>query len=228
MGIFRRFTDILSANLNDLIDRFEDPEKALRQAIREMDDAVAAAMNSAAKTIAGERLAARRLAEHRQQAEVWLARARQAIHEGDEPLARRALVRKSEHDRLIDALADQQAALEQAGGKLRRQIDGMRARVAEANRKLTTLSARKRAADAQRAVYAVGASGRGPSGRGTAAFSKFDRLCDRVESAEAEAEAWVDLTGQLDGDAGQWFADTDARIEKQLQTLRDEAAAATP
>jgi phage shock protein A len=56
MGIFRRFTDILSANLNDLIDRFEDPEKALRQAIREMEQAVTDALNSAAKVIANERL----------------------------------------------------------------------------------------------------------------------------------------------------------------------------
>ncbi|MEX2186375.1 MAG: PspA/IM30 family protein [Pirellulales bacterium] len=222
MGIFRRCTDILSANLNDLIDRFEDPEKALRQAIREMEQAVSAAMNSAAKTIAGERLAARQLAEHRQQAEQWLARARQAVGDGDESLARRSLVRKSEHDRLIAALADQQAALEQAGRKLRRQIDGMRARVAEANRKLTTLSARKQAADAQRVLFGAGASG-----SVSMAFSKFDRLCHRVDTAEAEAEAWTDLTGSESGTEDTWFADDDAQIDQQLQALRDEAATAT-
>ena len=222
MNIFRRCTDILSANLNDLIDRFEDPEKALRQAIREMDAAVLASMNSAAKTIAGERLAARQLAEHRQQAEQWLSRARQAVHEGDESLARRALLRKSEHDRLIDALADQQAALDQAGRKLRRQIDGMRARVAEANRKLATLSARKRAADAQRALL-----GAGTGGSPAAAFANFDRLCHRVETAEAEAEAWTDLVGSA-GEDDEWSASTDAHVEEQLQALRDEAAAATP
>ncbi len=222
MGIFRRCTDILSANLNELIDRFEDPEKALRQAIREMEQAVSTAMHSAAKTIAGERLAARQLAEHRRQAEQWLARARQAMREGDEPLARRALVRKSEHDRLIDALTDQQAAMEQASGKLRRQIDGMRARVAEANRKLVSLAARQRAADAQRTLFAVDANG-----TASTAFSKFDRLCHRVESAEAEAEAWNDLTGREDGEDDEWLVDANVQIDNQIQALRDEAIAAT-
>ena len=58
MGLFRRFGDILSANLNDLVDRFEDPEKMLRQAIREMEQAVASGLNSAAKVVANERLLA--------------------------------------------------------------------------------------------------------------------------------------------------------------------------
>ena len=36
MGLFQRFGDIVSANLNDMVDRFEDPEKMLKQAVREM------------------------------------------------------------------------------------------------------------------------------------------------------------------------------------------------
>lgn len=220
MGIFRRCTDILSANLNDLVDRFEDPEKALRQAIREMEQAVATALRGAAKTIASERLLARQLAEHRDHAEQWLARAREAVQAGDDELARRALVRKGEHDRLIAALVDEQASLEQTGGKLRRQIDAMRARVAEANRKLATLLARKRAADARRALADAG-----PSAAPSVAFSKFDRLCHKVETAEAEANAWAELAGaSVDDDP--WNRENDREIDKQLQALRAEAGTA--
>lgn len=222
MGIFRRCTDILSANLNDLVDRFEDPEKALRQAIREMDQAVATALRGAAKAIAGERLLARQLAEHRDHAEQWHTRARDAVQSGDDELARRALVRKNEHDRLIAALADEQATLERTGGKLRRQIDAMRARVAEANRKLATLVARKQAADARRVLADAG-----PSAASTEAFSKFDRLCRKVETAEAEADAWTELAGaNVDDDP--WNRQNDREIDKQLQALRAEAGTAAP
>ena len=67
MGLFRRFGDIVSANLNDLVNHFEDPEKMLRQAIREMEEAVASALNEAAKVVANEKLLAKQLAENRRQ-----------------------------------------------------------------------------------------------------------------------------------------------------------------
>jgi phage shock protein A len=220
MGIFQRCTDILSANLNDLIDRFEDPEKALRQAIREMGQAVAAALNSAAKVIANERLLARRLAEHRDRSNEWLERARNAVAIGDDSLARRALARKGEHDRLVAALGDQQSSLEQTSAKLRRQVDAMRARVCEAQRKLSTIVARKQAADAQRVFIDAG-----PSAAATAAFSKFDRLYERVETAEAETEAWTELAGVSEEDE-LWRRDAESEIDEQLQALRAEAATA--
>lgn len=157
MGLFRRFGDIVSANLNDLVDRFEDPEKMLRQAIREMEEAVASALNGAAKVVANEKLLAQQLAENRRQAEHWHERACQAVRDGDDQRARRALVRKAEHEQLIPALEDQKTATQQAGRKLRRQIDGMRARLAEAKRKLATLSARNRAAESRRKLLTVGA-----------------------------------------------------------------------
>jgi phage shock protein A len=218
VGIFRRCRDILSANLNDLIDRFEDPEKALRQAIRDMEQALTDALNAAAKVIANERLLARRLAEHREHSEQWLARARQAVQDGDESLARRALMRKTEHDRLAAALFDQQASLEQTSGKLRRQVEAMRVRVAEANRKLATVVARKQAADAQRVLIDAG-----PGVVATVAFSKFDRLCERVEASESEAVAWSELAG-VSAEDDLWRNDAECEIEKQLQALRAEAA----
>ena len=56
MGIFARVSDIISANLNDMVERFESPETMLRQAIREMDAAIARTMEATARAIADERL----------------------------------------------------------------------------------------------------------------------------------------------------------------------------
>ena len=59
MRLFQRIGDIIAANLNDLVDRFEDPEVMLKQAIREMETMIESATGGAARAIAGERLLAR-------------------------------------------------------------------------------------------------------------------------------------------------------------------------
>ena len=68
MRLFPRIGDIIAANLNDLVDRFEDPEVMLKQAIREMETMIEAATGGAARAIAGERLLARDLADHERKA----------------------------------------------------------------------------------------------------------------------------------------------------------------
>lgn len=189
MGIFRRVSDIISANLNDLVDKFEEPEKMLNQAIREMEQAIDEATAAAAKAIASEKLLAKELANHERQAAQWLDRAERAVKGGDDELARQSLRRKQEHEKLARALRDQSAAAGETGQALRRQVEAMRAKHAEARRKLVTLTARSKAAHARRRLQAVGADFKVRSN----AFSRFDRMREKVEQAEAEADALVEL-----------------------------------
>ena len=98
MRLFQRIGDIIAANLNDLVDRFEDPEVMLKQAIREMETMIAEATGGAARAIAGERLLARELADHEQKAARWRARAEEAVSRGDDDLARQAICRAHEHE----------------------------------------------------------------------------------------------------------------------------------
>jgi hypothetical protein len=56
MGILQRASDILSATVNDFVDRLENPEKMLRQALREMETSIARALEATAKTVASERI----------------------------------------------------------------------------------------------------------------------------------------------------------------------------
>ena len=189
MGIFRRVTDIISANLNDLVDRLEDPEKGLRQAIREMEETIDKATGAAAKAIAGERLLAKELAEHERLEGEWLQRAEQAVKAGDDELARQSLRRKHEHEKLANALDDQALMAQETCQRLRRQVEAMRAKLAEAKRKLATLGARSTVAHARKRLETVGVAGR----LRTDAFSRFDRMREKVELAEAEADALVAL-----------------------------------
>src|SRR5260221_8509546 len=100
MGLFRRFSDILSANLNEMVERFEAPETMLRQAIREMDAAVARTMEAAARVIADERLLENQMARQREESSGFYRRAQESLLCGDEPAARRALLRRSDREKL--------------------------------------------------------------------------------------------------------------------------------
>jgi phage shock protein A len=193
MGIFRRISDIVSANLNELTEEYEDPELMLKQAVREMEESIADATQQTAKAMANEKTLTRELERNRQQADQWRERAEKAVEARDDDLARKALSRKNEHQKLVAALEDQLEAARDANQSLRRQLDGMKAKVAEAKRNLTTLSARKRAADFRKRMEhtAAGLS----TDVDDNAFAKFERLKNRVEQAEAEAEALSELRG---------------------------------
>jgi phage shock protein A len=199
MGIFKRIGDIISANLNDMTEHFEDPEKMLKQAIREMEESIADLTQQTAKVMANEKTVSRELERNRQQSAQWQDRAAKAVDAGDDDLARRALSRKKEHEKLIAALEDQLKAAEESTAVLRRQLDAMRAKLAEAKRTQATLAARQRAADFHKRLdaQAIGAA----AGVESDAFAKFEKLKSKVEQVEAEAEAMAELRRSQPGAA---------------------------
>lgn len=190
MNIFKRISDIISANLNDLVEGCEDAEQMLRQAIREMDDAVHKARPDVAKAMANEKSIAKELAANQAQQRTWETRTESAVEAGDDALARKAIERRKEYEKIVAALQDQHVAALEASQMLRRQLEAMEAKLADAQRRLNTLVARNRAAEIR---TKMAASDAGPRLDDNNAFSKFDRLSRKVEMAEAEAEAMAEL-----------------------------------
>ena len=70
-NIFKRISDVLAANLNELIDRVEDPERMVKQIIREMEDNIRIAEEGVIDAIASEKQLQKDLEHHRQQAATW-------------------------------------------------------------------------------------------------------------------------------------------------------------
>jgi phage shock protein A len=226
ISIFQRFSDILSANLADLADKYEDPEKMLKQAIREMETSIEKATQETAKTLANEKLLAKELAHNEGEMRRWQGQAERSVKSGDDELARKALTRKKEHEKLAVALREQLTAISEAGQTLRNQLDGMKAKLAEAKRNLATLTARQKAASVrQKALLANEASKN--IGLNDQAFKKFDRLREKVEMAEAEAEALAELRS---GEGGADMLDFPASsshhddIEAELERLKGKQA----
>ncbi len=222
MGLFKRISDILSANLNDMTESFEDPEKMLKQAIREMEQSIGDATQETAKVLANEKLISKELANNQRQADDWQKKAEQAVAAGDDGLARKALSRKQEHQKLVTALQDQVTAAQDASRTLKHQLEGMQAKLSEAKRNLATLSARQRAADFKKKMHTNEVAVE--TGAATDdAFAKFDRMREKVERAEAEAEALAELRG-MKGSAADDFSSlnssADDDIDAELAELK--------
>lgn len=219
MGLFKRISDIITANLNEMTEGLEDPEMMLRQAVREMEQSISDATQETAKVLANEKLLVKELASNRQQSHDWQHKAEKAVDAGDDNLARKALARKQEHQKLVTALEDQLKLAQETTKTLKHQLDGMQAKLAEAKRNLATLSARKKAADFRKKMH-TSALDLESGLLDDDAFAKFDRLKERVERAEAEAEALAELRG-----GGNSAADVEASLDvSPADSLDDELA----
>jgi phage shock protein A len=188
MTLFRRINDILTANLNDLVDHFEDPEKMLRQAIREMDEAIATTTSAAARSIASQKLIGKEIESRREQSARWTSNAAAAVASGDDDRARRALMRRREQERLIAALEEQSAAATDVSTRLRRRIAATKVKRAEASRMLIEFAARQSLVIANRRERII-------CDAATDVFHRFERLRQRIELAEAETDAALELAG---------------------------------
>lgn len=217
MRLFRRINAILTANFNELIDRFEQPSTMLRQAVREMEDTIQSALESAAEVVASEKLLARQISHQETEIEAAFNQAESAVARGDEALARSALARRKEYETLCDVLKEQWNETRETSERLKRQVAAMQIRLAEARRKLKTLTARQSAAEARSKLATCFVQ---PMPKGEA-FSLFERMASKVETAEAKADALSELNGlQLETD-NEFAAD---EIEAELNALRSSLA----
>lgn len=212
MGLLKRMSGLVTANLNDLIDQCEDPERMLKQAVRNMETALGQLMDGAARAIAHHKLLSRQLNEERDAVERCTKLAQAAVARSDDDAARRELSRKAEHLRLAEALAQQVTTADALSQRLRHQVTAMRIKMAEARRKLIDITARSRAAAAQQKL-AKHLPNAHCTGR---AWSNFGAMCARVEQSEAETEALLELLGQDDPDST-----LDTEIEAELRALKE-------
>jgi phage shock protein A len=219
MSIFGRISDIIAANVNALLDKAEDPEKMIAQIIREMRTALERARQQGAAAIATERQLARELNDQRNQITFWQDRARRALSDKREDLARQALERRIEAEDLVRGLERQHARAMQTSTAVRTTIRALQARLSEAHRKERLLIARNRAVRAQREAQRFLAV------QPESFHSSADRLQvweSRIETLEDEmaAEAALAQCDSID----LRFAESERtlQIEEQLQALKKE------
>jgi phage shock protein A len=216
-NIFKRISDVLAANLNDLIDRVEDPERMVKQIIREMEDNIRIAEEGVIDAMASEKQLQKDLEHHRQQAATWRQRAEEALRVDKEDLARAALTRKKEHDQIIATLEPAWEAAQHTSEQLKAQLQALEAKLEEARRKRSTLVARQRAVEAREYLDQTMTSLQA----GFDASDNFTRMEDRVSEMEAKIAARAELRRdktRLERE----FRDLEVakEVENELATLR--------
>ncbi len=216
-NIFKRIGDVISANLNDLIDRVEDPEQMVKQIIREMEDNIRNAKDGVISAIASEKQLEKELESQRHQSAHWLKRAEQALQEDKESLAREALARKKEHDNIITSLAPSWEAAKKTSEKLKSQLRAMESKLEEAKRKKGSLIARKRAAQAQQQMKETQVRFEA----GLDSETKFSRMEDKVTELEAQVEAAEELESEHSQLERQFLQmEVDTEVEHELAALK--------
>lgn len=214
-GIFSRMADIIKANIHDLLNRAEDPEKMIRQMILEMEEAVNKATASVGTAVANEKRLERQYYERLDQIESWQRKAELAVEAGEEDLARRALERKAA---ITEACQDLEAALQESqrtSSQLKQQLVQLKAKLDEARTRQGALIARRRAAEARKQIA------KGLSGVGEDAFSSFERFRRHVEEEEAQADAHQEVAGtepSLDDAFGK--LERKQTVDEELQALK--------
>jgi phage shock protein A len=176
MGIFARLAALIKANLNDLISRSEDPEKMLNQIVIDMNTQLLEAKKQVAASIADEKRLHKQAEQEAANAAEWERRAMLAIRAGDDNLAKEALARKKEHASLRESYQEQWQKQKAAVDQLKLALRALNSKIEEAKRKKNLLIARKKRAEAQKAIQET------MSGlRNASAFETFDRMAGNID-----------------------------------------------
>ncbi len=195
MGLFDRLSALLRSNINDLISRAEDPEKMLNQIITDMRSQLAKAKQQVATAIADEKRLRDQADGEFKQGSDWETKARLAITENRDDLAKQALMRQSEHNSHGQQLAQtwEQHRLETE--KLKNALRDLNDKIEEAKRKKNLLIARQRRAEAQKRIHDTMSSLSEKS-----AFEAFARMEERIETNERQLKASVEIEEEFTGD----------------------------
>ncbi|MEW5912061.1 MAG: phage shock protein PspA [Thermodesulfobacteriota bacterium] len=183
MGVFTRLRDIISSNINAMLDRAEDPEKLIRLMIQEMEDTLVEIKAACAGAMAARKKVERELEAARQRAGEWQAKAELAVDKGREDLAREALLMRREYSQRVQELEDELTASQEVVEQYHRDIAQLEQKLATVREKQRVLVQRHKLARQQK--RAQGDIRRADSAE---VLMRFEQFQNRVERMEAEAK----------------------------------------
>lgn len=188
MSLLERVSTLIRANLNDLVDRAEDPEKMIKQVILDMQNQLLQVKTQVAISMADQHVLEKKLRENEESEAQWMKRAEASVDKGDETLARAALERSMSYKNLAASfrqqVEDQKVQVENLKGALLK----LQQKLSEAQSKADVLIAQHRRARALgKATEAKGAMG------GSSNAAAFDRMKNKVQHSEATAQALAEV-----------------------------------
>lgn len=209
MGVFRRLSDLLKANVNDLIDRAEDPEKMVKQVIIDMQTELTKATQNYGKAKASERLAEKKYLEAQKNSAAWESKAKAALSQGNQDLAKQALAKKVKADEDVANYKEMYDSISAQTEAIGNQVEVLKAKLEEAKERQAMLIARSQMADTKKNLA------KSTGGFDTnSSFDTFKRMEEKIERKEAEADAFSEIAGMSGSD---YPTDSFEKLEKDAK-----------
>lgn len=214
MGIFTRFRDIVSSNINAMLDKAEDPEKMIKLMIREMEDTLIELKSSCAGTIANHKKVERLGLEARDKEAFWNEKAELAVTKGRDDLARQALMEKRKFSQRLEAVETELVDLSAMVDQYRNDIMELENKLKSAREKQRLLVQRHiRAQHKKRARKEIRRAD------SSEVVKKFEEMENHIERMEAEADL-VDYGRRSSLETAFDDLAADEEIENELNALK--------
>jgi len=222
MGILDRISTILKANVNDLLDKAENPEIMLDQFIRDLESGVNEAREELVNAMADEKRLSAKVEARKRQVRDWEAKAEQAVRLGKDEAARSALKAVRAYQEEVDAAA---AVWQEQKGKVAELQSGYE----QVEKKLFTLKSEHDALLAQhKATHAKEtlSTAKDSAGKAREALRGVERMKERMERDAAKAEAREEVAAMSTAVAEAEQAQADIDIEARLAELKAKVVSA--
>jgi phage shock protein A len=188
MALLERVATLVRANINDLVDKAEDPEKMIKQVILDMQNQLLQVKTQVAISIADQHVLERKLKENQDNEQQWLRRAELAVDKKDDGLARAAVERAMSYKSMTESFHQQVEDQRTQVENLKTALLKLQQKLAEANSKSDMLVAQHRRSralgKATDASLAIGDNSNAAA---------FDRMKNKVRHSESAAQAKSEL-----------------------------------
>jgi phage shock protein A len=219
MALLERVSTLVRANLNDLIDKAEDPEKMIKQVILDMQNQLLQVKTQVAIAIADQHLLEKKQKENEDKVAEWMRKAELAVDKKEDDLARASLQRVESYRDLSESFAQQ--VIDQ-----RAQVENLKAALRQLDQKLTEAKAKADLLIArQHRARAVGkaSDAKLTIGDNSKAVA-FDRMKHKVARTEAVSQAKAELAAD-DVEERLAALEKEDRIEQLLNELKTKRGA---
>jgi len=187
MALLERVSTLLRANLNDLIEKAEDPERLLKQIVLDMENQLLQVKTQVAIAIADQHLLEKKRQEHLEQAVEWRRKAEMAVEKGHDDLARGALERALSHDQLAAGFTTEAEDQKHEADNLRQALHKLDQKLSETRARCEMLVAEHRRAKV------VGRATEARQAVGPDQENALERLKSRVRMKAAESAAVTEV-----------------------------------
>lgn len=219
MGLFSRFTDIINANLNSMLDKAEQPEKMIRLIIGEMEETLIEVRATAAKNIAEQKTVARKITVIQKEISNWQQKAEMALTKNREDLAKSALEHKQKCLKTLNELEGENAIFTELLASIQKDSQRLQQKLSEAKSRQNNLRARE-----ESALVRLKVRESTNIHNIDEALNKFERYQHKIDQLEAQVESYEltedkDLSAQISALAEEDDVSTELdALKKKLAT----------